>query len=77
MTQLSATLLLLAVGILGTIVWRSRQMQQQAIRLQEAAQAIIRGDASARVELTHGPLAGAGVAFNEMVAQVEQRAIRG
>ena len=71
MTLLSATLLLLAAGILGIIVWRSRQLQQQAMRIQEAAQAITRGDASARVELRRGPLGDAGVAFNEMAAQVE------
>ncbi len=71
MSLLPSLLIAFATGLLAVTFWRYCQLRRQAIRIQEAALAITRGDTSARVDASQGLLPDVGAAFNEMATQVE------
>jgi diguanylate cyclase (GGDEF)-like protein/hemerythrin-like metal-binding protein len=68
----TSILLLALVGIIVGAALHFLRMAKQTARIEEAAQAIVQGDTSARVQLDAGPLARVGRAFNVVAAQLEK-----
>jgi diguanylate cyclase len=72
MNATSILILGLVIGIIVGATSHRLRMAKQATRIEEAAQAMVRGDTAARVQLETGPLARVGRAFNEVASQLEK-----
>ncbi len=58
--------------ISGGLLLRDCTLRRRARRILQAAEAIARGDLSARVDMGHGPLSDVGRAFDHMASRVDQ-----
>lgn len=72
MNATSLLLLAMVVGIIVGEALRFLKLARQTAQIEEAAQSIVQGDTSARVQLDTGPLARVGRAFNLVAAQLEK-----
>jgi diguanylate cyclase len=72
MNAISVILLALAIGVIVGATLHFLRMTKQAAQFEAAAQAIVRGDTSARIRLDTGTLARAARAFNEMASRLEK-----
>src|SRR5512142_2105404 len=72
MSQVLLLLLSLALGVLGGVFLRNLKMRQPTVRILRAAEAIARGDTSARALVRNGPLSEVARAFDEMASRIEE-----